>query len=121
MKFYEYKACSTCQRAAKFLAQNEIKFERIAIVEQPPTVSELKEMLSFVKATGGSLKNLFNTSGERYRALGIADQLKAGMTEAKALELLSQNGKLIKRPFLLGADFGTVGFKEKDWRSIFEL
>ena len=121
LKFYEYKACSTCQKAAKFLAQNEIEFERVAIVDQPPSIAQLKKMLAFLKADGGAFKNLFNTSGEQYRTLGISDQLKAGMTEAKALELLSQNGKLIKRPFLLGTDFGTVGFKEEVWSTLLNI
>ena len=38
------------------------------------------------------------------------------MEAKQALELLSGNGKLIKRPFLLdGNGKGIVGFKETDW------
>jgi arsenate reductase-like glutaredoxin family protein len=37
------------------------------------------------------------------------------MSEAEALKLLSKNGKLIKRPFLLTKNGGTVGFKPKVW------
>jgi arsenate reductase len=32
-----------------------------------------------------------------------------------ALKLLSQNGMLVKRPFLLDKDKGTTGFNENEW------
>lgn len=118
MKFYEYKTCSTCQKAAKFLDAKKVKFERIPIVDQPPTITELKKMLEFIKNEGGSFKNLFNTSGLQYRELNISEKLKNGMTEKEALDLLSKNGKLIKRPFLLTEKFGVVGFKEAAWKEL---
>ena len=120
LKFYEYKACSTCQKAAKFLEKNKVAFERIPIVESPPKISELKKMLSLIKAEDGTFKNLFNTSGVQYRELKIAEQIKAGLTESEALKLLSENGKLIKRPFVLSADHGFVGFKEDVWKKAFK-
>ena len=120
LKVYEYGSCDTCRKALKFLDQKEVKYERIAIVDHPPSVSELKCMLSFLKKEGGSLKNLFNTSGQVYRELKIADKLKAGMTEAEALQLLAKNGKLIKRPFALNDQNGVVGFKEEIWKKVFK-
>jgi arsenate reductase len=119
LKIYEYKACSTCQKATKFLEKKGVKFERIPIVDQPPTVAELKRMLTFIKADEGTFKNLFNTSGVQYRELGIADKINGGMTESEALSLLSQNGKLIKRPFALSEKMGVVGFKEEIWKKRF--
>ena len=119
MKIYEYKNCSTCKKALKFLDQLKIQYERIPIVDKPPTLSELKTMLSIIKSQGGSLKNLFNTSGELYRTLNISKKIQAGMTESEALTLLSKNGKLIKRPFLLNNGSGTVGFREDIWKKLF--
>ena len=121
MKIYEYSGCSTCKKALKFLEAKKQSFEKIAIVEQPPSLAELKLMLQHLKDAGLSLKNLFNTSGVQYRELKIADKLKAGMTEAEALKLLSQNGKLIKRPFLLTANGGTVGFKPETWAKLLRI
>ena len=122
LKFYEYKACTTCQKAAKFLKDNNIVFERIAIVEHPPTVTELTQMLNHLKDQSKDqskdLKSLFNVSGEQYRTLGMAERFKAGLTEAEAIKLLFQHGKLIKRPFLLGPNFGMVGFKAETWSKI---
>lgn len=119
--FYEYTTCSTCQKGARFLAENKIAFERRAIVETPPTLAELKKMLGFLRNAGGDFKNLFNTSGVVYRELKIAEKLKAGLSAEEALELLAKNGKLIKRPFVLTAKGGLVGFKEEQWKALFEL
>jgi arsenate reductase (glutaredoxin) len=118
IKFFEYKKCSTCQKARKFLDNKKISYEEISIIEQPPTVAELKMMLKYIKSAGGSIKNLFNTSGVQYRELKISEKLKSGLTEAESLELLSKNGRLIKRPFLLTKKTGTVGFKEAEWTSL---
>ncbi len=115
IKIYEYKNCSTCQKAIKFLDAKKVKYLRIPIVEQPPTLSELKQMLAYLKATGGTMKNLFNTSGQQYRELEISEKMKAGLSELDALKLLAGNGKLIKRPFLMTDTDGTVGFKPEIW------
>jgi len=116
LKIYEYKNCSTCKNALKFLEKRGVSFTSVPIVDQPPTISELKRMLAFLEKEGGSLKNLFNTSGEQYRELGVAEKLKAGMSESEALQLLSKNGKLIKRPFVISETEGVVGFKEELWK-----
>ncbi len=119
IKIYEYGNCSTCKNALKFLDKKKVKYTAVPIVDQPPSLAELKQMLEFVKAAGGSFKNLFNTSGLQYRELAIGDKIKAGMTEDEALKLLAKNGKLIKRPFVLTPKTGTVGFNAKDWDQIF--
>jgi arsenate reductase (glutaredoxin) len=118
VKVYEYKNCSTCQKALKFLDKKGIEYEKLPIVDRPPTKGELETMLGYLEAQGGSFKNLFNTSGQQYRELGIADKIKAGMTSKEAIELLAKNGKLIKRPFLLTARAGAVGFKEDLWSKL---
>jgi arsenate reductase len=115
LKIYEYAGCSTCKKALKFLDTHKIKYEAIPIVERPPTKVELKAMLSFVKAEGGDLKKLFNTSGVLYREMKISEKFSR-MSETEALDLLAKNGKLIKRPFVVGEDFGLLGFKEDQWK-----
>ncbi|MBL9142493.1 MAG: arsenate reductase family protein [Verrucomicrobiaceae bacterium] len=115
LKVYAYKGCSTCRNAIKWLCQNHFPFIEIPIRETPPSVTELKAMLA---AQSGDLKRLFNTSGQDYRALGIKNKL-AAMTTDEALQLLSTNGNLIKRPFALSAanSVGLVGFKEEEWKA----
>jgi arsenate reductase len=108
---YAYQKCSTCRDALKWLASHGIPHEVKAIRETPPTVAELKTVLT---ATGGDLRKLFNTSGVDYRELGMKDKLPA-MNEAQALEVLSANGNLVKRPFAVGDGKALVGFKEAEW------
>jgi arsenate reductase (glutaredoxin) len=118
-KIYEYSKCTTCVKALKFLDTKKIKYEKLPIVDSPPPVADLKKMLVYLKADGHDFKKLFNTSGIQYRELKMAEQIKNGLTEAEALKLLSGNGKLIKRPFLLTDKFGTVGFNEDLWKKLF--
>ena len=108
---YAYQKCSTCRDALKWLTARGIPHEVKAIRETPPTVTELKTVLS---GTGGDLRKLFNTSGVDYRELGMKDKLPT-ITENEALELLSTNGNLVKRPFVLGDGKALVGFKEAEW------
>ena len=98
----------------KFLAARGVKAEVIPIREQPPTKTELKRMLGLM---GSELRRLFNTSGLDYKALGMKDRLP-GMSESEAIILLSQNGNLVKRPFLLTKEGGTVGFDEAVWKKL---
>jgi len=112
LKVYAYSKCDTCRKALKFLRARKIVFQEIAIRETPPSPSELKAMLD----ARGQIRKLFNTSGADYKALGLGAKL-AGMSEAEAIGLLSGNGNLIKRPFLIGDGVNLVGFDEVEWRS----
>ena len=40
--FLQYPACSTCQKAKKWLTENNIEYTNRLIVEENPTVEELK-------------------------------------------------------------------------------
>ena len=115
VRIYEYAKCSTCRNALKFLEKNGIAHEKIPIVENPPTKTELRRMLA---ANGGNVKKLFNTSGEVYRAMNISAKIDS-MSESEALDLLASNGKLIKRPFVLAGETAVVGFKEDEWKKLF--
>jgi arsenate reductase len=118
IKIYEYKNCTTCQKASKFLQSQGFEFERVPIVDQPPSIAELNLVLKSIKERGGSFKNLFNTSGQLYRQLEVSEKIKNGMSEVEAIGLLSLNGKLIKRPFLIVGSAGTVGFKTSEWAQL---
>ncbi|MDP3543142.1 MAG: arsenate reductase family protein [Elusimicrobiota bacterium] len=115
VRVYEYEKCSTCRQALKFLDARKVAYQRVPIVDQPPTLAELKAMLAYT----GDLKRLFNTSGVVYREQSIGEKLKT-MTEAEALALLAKNGRLVKRPFVLLKDRGLLGFKEDEWKAAFK-
>lgn len=108
---YTYANCSTCRDATRWLRSHGVPFVERPIRETPPTVAELRAML---RHQGGELRRLFNTSGRDYRAMKLAERFPSlGPTEAFAL--LTANGNLVKRPFLLGETVGLVGFDEAAW------
>ena len=111
IQFIHYPKCTTCKKAQKWLKDNEISFEEVHIVEQPPTKDELTNLW---QESGLPLKKFFNTSGMKYRELGLKDKL-ADMTEEEQLELLASDGMLIKRPIVTDGNKVTLGFKESDF------
>lgn len=116
VKFYGYSKCDTCRKALKFLEARGVKVESLDITATPPSKAELKKML---KAQGGNLKKLFNTSGQVYREKKISEKLPS-LSETEALDLLAATGKLVKRPFVLVGDKGLVGFREAEWKEQFK-
>jgi arsenate reductase len=111
--FLEYPRCSTCRKAKKWLDEHGVVYEDRHIVENNPTAEELA---AWRQTSGLPVRRFFNTSGMRYRELGMKDRFAAGITEEECLELLSQDGMLVKRPIVVGEDFVLVGFKEADWQ-----
>jgi arsenate reductase (glutaredoxin) len=111
MIVYLYSKCSTCQNALHFLEKNKIKVVVKEIVKTPPTVEELSKMLDF---QDGKIGKLLNTSGQLYREMELSKKLQ-DMPLSEIFVLLSTHGILVKRPFLLGKDFGLTGFKESEW------
>ena len=112
MKFYGYKKCSTVKKAKKWLEENNFKFEEIDLVDTPPTKEEIRKIY---ENSDYELKKFFNTSGVKYRELGLKDVLKTA-TEEEMLELLASDGKLIKRPLLVTEDKVLIGFKENEYK-----
>lgn len=113
MLLIEYPKCSTCQKAKKWLDGKCVSYEDRHIVENNPT----KEELALWSGEGGlPLKKLFNTSGQKYKALGLKDKLP-GMSRDEQLELLSTDGMLVKRPILVDGSRVITGFKPEAWEA----
>ena len=110
--FLEYPKCTTCKKAKARLMENGVEFTDRHIVEENPTEEELKE---WIGKSGLPLKRFFNTSGMKYRELGLKDKLN-DMTEEEQTALLATDGMLVKRPLLIGEDFVIPGFKEAAWK-----
>lgn len=111
IQFIHYPKCTTCKKAQKWLNDNGIAYEEVHIVEQTPTKEQLE---NYWKVSGYPLKKFFNTSGIKYRELGLKDKL-AEMTEDEQLELLASDGMLIKRPIVTNGEKVTLGFKEAEF------
>ncbi len=111
MIIYVYRKCSTCKDALLFLKRHGVIFTEEEISKTPPSVVELQQMLDY---QDGNLKKLFNTSGLLYKEMQLKDKIQ-NLNVDEALALLNQHGMLVKRPFLLGDNFGLLGFKETEW------
>ena len=112
MLFVEYPKCSTCQKAKKWLDDNQLEYVDRHIKEENPTVDELKE---WHKISGLPLKKFFNTSGLLYKELQLKDKLPT-MTEEEQYELLASDGMLVKRPVIVKGDKVLLGFKPEIWK-----
>jgi arsenate reductase len=113
---YHYPACSTCKKALKWLEAHGVEHERVHIVEVPPTVAVLRQVLQL---SGVAVGKLFNTSGVSYREGGFKSRLVT-MSEGEALAALAADGKLVKRPLVIGEGFALVGFREADYAARLE-
>ena len=101
-----YSGCETCRKAIKWLDAKRIAHRVRPIVDEPPTVSELK---TWISASGVGVRKWLNTSGLSYRALGKAKVDAA--SDAEIVKWLAADGKLVKRPVLVKGKTVLVGFK----------
>ncbi len=114
--FVNYPKCTTCQKAKKWLEENNIDFESRHIVENNPTKEELKAWLTLSKQP---IKKFFNTSGILYREMNLKEKV-ASESEDNLLSLLATNGMLVKRPILVKDDVVLIGFKAETWAEYFK-
>ncbi len=107
---YSYSKCSTCRKASNWLDLNNISYQIIDIVKEPPSKKFLE--LALIKFSLDK-KKLFNTRGKSYKSLDI-DILN--LEKKRIIELLSNDGKLIKRPFLIINESKLIlGFNESEY------
>ena len=112
MTFICYPKCTTCQKAKKWLNDNNIEFEDRHIVEETPTIEELEKWIAL---SNKEIKKWFNTSGLKYKELNLKEKLQT-MSEKEKIKLLSSDGMLIKRPLLISDKGIFAGFKEEMWK-----
>ena len=111
MLFIHYPKCTTCQKAKKWLDENNIDYTERHIVENNPSYDELKQ---WYEKSGLELKKFFNTSGLLYKEMQLKNKLPE-MSEEEQLRLLSTNGMLVKRPIVVCDETVLVGFREAQW------
>lgn len=117
MKFYCLKNCSTCRRVRQQLEDQGIAYEEIDIREQPPTDKEILLGLSFAQ---GNPRKIMNTSGQLYREKGLKDQLDH-LDDQEIIGLLSQEGMLVKRPFMVDQEKASAGGRPQDLKSVWGI
>ena len=112
--FYSYLKCTTCRKAAKWLESKDIEFQLIDIVKEPPLVNYLNLAL---EQYSDDKKRIFNTRGKAFKTLNLDIY---GLSREEIIQLLSSDGKLIKRPFLIYQGKTVIlGFNEIDYAKQF--
>ena len=93
--FYSYLKCSTCRKALKWLDKKDVKYQLIDIVKEPPSLNYLNLAL---EKNSADKRRIFNTRGKAFKTLNIDVY---SLSSEEIIQLLSSDGKLIKRPFLI--------------------
>ena len=116
LKFYWYPKCSTCRKAKAWLDQAGIDYETIDLVQETPSADTFEKWLT---ASDLPVRRFFNTSGMKYRELGLKDKM-AELSVKEASDLLASDGMLVKLPLLIKDDqFLLNGFKETTYEGAF--
>ena len=112
--FYSYLKCSTCRKAANWLESQDLEYQLIDIVKEPPHVNYLN--LAF-KQYSDDKKRIFNTRGKAFKTLNIDIN---GLSREGIIQLLLSDGKLIKRPFVIyEGEKVILGFNEIEYAKQF--
>lgn len=109
--FVQYPKCGTCQKAAKWLKENNIEVVNRNIADENPSEIELEK---WIKLSALPVSKFFNVSGKIYKENNLKEKVKTG-TEKELISILASDGMVVKRPIIVGDDFALVGFNEKEW------
>ena len=111
---YSYLKCSTCRKAANWLAIRDFEFKLDDIVKEPPLVNYLNLAL---EQYSDDKKRIFNTRGQAFKTLNLEIN---GLSREEIIQLLLSDGKLIKRPFLIYEGKKVIlGFNEIEYAKQF--
>ncbi|MBM5707139.1 arsenate reductase family protein [Listeria ivanovii] len=113
INFYWYPKCSNCKKAKAWLENEHTDFQEIDIKTETPSAKELQ---SWHELSGLPIRRFFNTSGIKYRELGLKDKIDT-MSLKEAYELLASDGMLIKRPLTTNGKEVTLGFNEQEFET----
>ncbi|MBS4750872.1 Spx/MgsR family RNA polymerase-binding regulatory protein [Granulicatella sp. zg-ZJ] len=108
MEVYTHLTCSTAKRALKWLDSQGYTYHTHNIKEETPDRAFFEYVL---KEKGMPVKKVLNTSGEKYKALGLKDKLDT-LSIDEVIDLLVSDGMLIKRPVIIEGALFSFGAKE---------
>lgn len=114
---YGYKKCSTCTKAKKFLTDKGVEVNFIDMVESTPTEDELAEIIG---RSEYSIDDFFNKRGKKFKEQELGEKLP-DMSDEEKIKVLSTDGMLIKRPFVVSDETVIIGFKEDVYAETFNL
>lgn len=113
LELYQHPTCSTCKAARKWLDEHGVEYRAINMMDAPPSKERIAE---WMEQSDLPLIRFFNTSGNKYRELGLKTVVP-NLDIKEAAALLAADGMLIKRPLLTDGERITLGFKEPDYEA----
>ena len=112
---YTYPKCSTCRKASKWLDQNNINYQSLDISKKPPAKKFLE--LALMKFSL-DIKQVFNTRGKSFKTINFDI---FNLSKKEIVDLLLNDGKLIKRPFLIINESKLIlGFNDSEYNANFK-
>ena len=111
---YSYIKCSTCRKAERWLDEKDFEFKLIDIVKEPPLLKYLNLAL---EQYSSDKKKVFNTRGKSFKTINLDIH---SLSKEEIIQLLLNDGKLIKRPFLVYEEKKVIlGFNEIEYAKQF--
>lgn len=102
IKIYHNTRCSKSREACSILAEKKIDAEIIEYLKTPPTVAQIKELLSLLKIPAEQLVR----KGEPVYKEKFAGKT---LTEAQWIKALAENPILIERPIIVNGKKAVIG------------
>ena len=100
IEIWHNSRCSKSRNAFNYLKDKNIEFEVKEYLKNPPTLQELKEVLSKL---GMKPSELIRSKEAIYKELNLKDA-----SEDELLEAMVNNPKLIERPIIVNEDKAVV-------------
>lgn len=111
LTLYGISNCDTIKKTRKLLEAEEIEYQFHDYKKQGCPVSLIKLFLENFSHT-----DLINTRGTTWRKL--ENTVKDNLTEKSAIELMSSNSSMIKRPLIHAGSQWLIGFDEQQLKSL---
>lgn len=111
---YGIPNCDSVKKARKWLDQNDLEY---AFHDYKKEGIDCDDLERWADECGWEV--LLNRRGTTFRKLDEAD--KSDLNRAKAIDLMTQHEKLIKRPVATHSDSARVlvGFTQSEWENAF--
>lgn len=108
MKLYCHPRWQTCKQTIRLIEEYGKEYEYYDLTKTSVDLSTLKELFA---VNDYEIKKYFNTNGVEYRKQNIKEKLSK-LSDIELLTLLSENGLLLKRPFIIASTL-IIGKDEK--------
>jgi arsenate reductase (glutaredoxin) len=103
IRIYHNSRCSKSRSALALLEQHGKPFEVVHYLETPPTVDELKTLLSLL---GIGPRQLLRSGEDAYAELQLDD---AALDDEALIEAMTQHPRLIERPIVVANGKAVIG------------